>query len=628
MRKVITSTLVIFVLQISFSQAPQKMTYQAVVRNASNALIANSNVGIQISILQGTANGTAVFVEQHAALTNANGLATIEIGNGNAISGSMAGINWANGPYFIKSEIDPSGNTAYSLTATSQLLSVPYALYAENSGSSIPGPEGPQGPTGPQGPAGVTGATGPQGPAGPTGATGPQGPAGPDQQTLSFSSPTLTISGGNSVNLSALINDADANPNNEIQTLSLSGQTLSISGGNSVTLPTGGSGGTLDQAYDFGGSGLGRTITVDAGAVQINNSGTNTTGLEVNSAVNNSTGILVNVSGNGVGFRAESTNAANSFAAIQSNTNSLGSTNSAILGNNSGAGYGVSGQIPGTATGFAAVYGNNLRTTGGVGVNGQGFNGVSGSSNYNQGFGVFGQNNATPNIPSSFFASAVAGVGPIGVQGQTLNGQLPGVYGQNLNNGVIYNNIAVQGSSNTGVGVWGENLDGSYFGVFANGDLGSNGIKTFMIDHPRDPENKYLMHFSIESDEVLNVYRGTAQFNENGEAIVELEDYVELININFTYQLTTINGYAPVYIKEKVKEGKFVIAGGAPDLEVSWQLTGERNDPYLQQHPEKRAVEVDKREGEKGNFLMPALYGQPMQRKINYLPQTELKPEP
>lgn len=523
MRKVLISTLVIFVLQISFSQAPQKMTYQAVVRNASNALIANSNVGIQISILQGTANGTAVFVEQHTALTNANGLATMEIGNGNAISGSMAGINWANGPYFLKSEIDPSGNTAYSLTATSQLLSVPYALYAENSGSSIPGPEGPQGPTGPQGLAGVTGATGPQGPAGPTGATGPQGPAGPDQQTLSFSSPTLTISGGNSVNLSALINDADANPNNEIQTLSLSGQTLSISGGNSVTLPTGGSGGTLDQAYDFGGSGLGRTITVDAGAVQINNSGTNTTGLEVNSAVNNSTGILVNVSGNGVGFRAESTNAANSFAAIQSNTNSLGSTNSAILGNNSGAGYGVSGQIPGTATGFAAVYGNNLRTTGGVGVNGQGFNGVSGSSNYNQGFGVFGQNNATPNIPSSFFASAVAGVGPIGVQGQTLNGQLPGVYGQNLNNGVIYNNIAVQGSSNTGVGVWGENLDGSYFGVFANGDLGSNGIKTFMIDHPRDPENKYLMHFSIESDEVLNVYRGTAQFNENGEAIVELE---------------------------------------------------------------------------------------------------------
>ena len=539
----------------SVAQSPQKMTYQSVVRNASNTLISNSPVGVQISILQESSSGLAVYIERHTVTTNTNGLATMEIGNGTPVSGSFSSINWANGPYYLKSETDPAGGTVYSISATSQLLSVPYALYAETSGG-----------------------------------------------------------------------DADSNPTNEIQTLSLAGQTLSISGGNSVTLPTGsGSGGTLDQAYDFGGAGLGRSITTDAGAVQINNTGLNLTALEINSAVTGSTAVLANVSGVGVGLRAESTNASNSFAAIQGNTNSSGTTNSAILGNNSGAGYGVSGQIPSTATGFAAVYGNNLRTTGGVGVNGIGYNGVSGSSSYNQGFGIFGQNSASPNIPSSFFASAVAGVGSIGVQGQTLNGQLPGVYGQNLNSGFTYNNIAVLGSSNTGVGVWGENLDGSFFGVYSIGDLGASGVKTFMIDHPGDPENKYLKHFSIESDEILNVYRGIAAFDENGEAVVELKDYVELVNMNFTYQLTMINGFAPVYIKEKVSNGQFVIAGGQPGLEVSWQLSGERNDPYMKQHPEKRDVEVEKRSGDQGKYLVPFLYDQPVEKKINYLPQTPLK---
>jgi hypothetical protein len=579
------------------AQAPQKMSYQSVVRNASGELISNSNVGVQISILQGSPTGLSVYIERHTSTTNANGLSSLEIGAGTVIAGSFATIDWAAGPYYLKTETDPSGGTTYSISGTSQLLSVPYALYAANSGSSIPGPQGPQ------------------------------GPAGADEQTLSFSGTSLSISGGNSVDLLSLVNDADSDPLNEIQSLSLVGSTLSISGGNSVTLPSGGSGGTLDQAYDFSSAGAGRTITADAGAVQINNSGTNTVGLEVNTAVNNSTAILTNVSGTGVGFRAESTSAANTFAAIQANTNSSTATNSAILGNNTGAGYGLAGQVMSTATGFAGVYGNNLRTTGGVGVNGIGFNGVSGSSAYNQGFAVFGQNAAAPNIGASAFATGIAGIGGVGVQGQTQNGQLPGVFGQNLNTGITYNNIAVQGSSNTGVGVWGENLDGTFFGVFSVGDLGATGVKTFRIDHPQDPTNKYLQHFSIESDEVLNVYRGNASFDENGEAIVNLENYVELVTTNFTYQLTMINGFAPVYIKEKVNNGQFIIGGGAPGLEVSWQLTGERNDPYLQQHPEKRNVVVEKREGEKGTYLTPALYGQPLQKKTNYLPQTELKPK-
>ena len=369
----------------SFAQAPQKMTYQ---------LVTSATVGMKISVLQGSATGTVVYAETHATSTNSNGLATVQIGGGTLVSGDFTTIDWANGPYFLKTETDPTGGSTYTISGTTQLLSVPYALYAETSGSSTPGPQGPQGiqgPAGPQGATGATGATGPQGPigltgaTGATGATGPQGPAGPDAQTLS-----------------------------------LVGSTLSISGGNSVTL-TSASGNTLDQSYDQGGAGLGRSITTDAGAVQINNSGTNATGLEVNSGVTNSTAVLANMTGVGVGLRAESTSAANTFAAIQGNTNSSTATNSAILGNNSGAGYGVAGQIPSTATGSAAVYGSNLRTTGGSGVSGIGFNGVVGTSQNAQGFGIYGYNNSAATGVSPSLGIGTYGYGFNGVYGQTSN---------------------------------------------------------------------------------------------------------------------------------------------------------------------------------------------------------------
>jgi len=148
------------------AQAPQKFSYQAVIRNGSNALVTNAIVGVKISLLQSSPAGAVVYAERHTPTTNANGLATFEIGAGSRISGMMAGIDWGNGSYYIKTEVDPTGGTLYSVTGTSQLLSVPYALHAAS------GTQGPMGATGPQGPIGMTG------PAGPIGATGPQGPQG------------------------------------------------------------------------------------------------------------------------------------------------------------------------------------------------------------------------------------------------------------------------------------------------------------------------------------------------------------------------------------------------------------------------------------------------------------------
>lgn len=114
-----------------FAQVPQKMSYQAVIRDASNALLITQSVGMQISILQSTPTGTLVYSETQTPTTNTNGLVSLEIGTGTVVSGNFTAINWANGPYFIKTETDPSGGSVYTISGTSELMSVPYALYAK-----------------------------------------------------------------------------------------------------------------------------------------------------------------------------------------------------------------------------------------------------------------------------------------------------------------------------------------------------------------------------------------------------------------------------------------------------------------------------------------------------------------
>lgn len=130
MNKIFTFIAAAMISVSAMAQAPQTLSYQAVVRNSSNVLVLSSAVGMKMSILQGSASGSAVYVETHAATTNANGLVGIEIGAGTPVTGTFASIDWSAGPYFVKSEIDPAGGSTYTITGISQLLSVPYALYA------------------------------------------------------------------------------------------------------------------------------------------------------------------------------------------------------------------------------------------------------------------------------------------------------------------------------------------------------------------------------------------------------------------------------------------------------------------------------------------------------------------
>ena len=122
-----------------FAQAPEKFSFQAVVRNSSNQLVSNAQVGVRVSILHGSTSGNTHYVETHTVSTNANGLITVEVGAGSVLEGTFANLNWANGPWFLKTEIDPNGGNNYSIISVQQLLSVPYALYAKEAGNGFSG---------------------------------------------------------------------------------------------------------------------------------------------------------------------------------------------------------------------------------------------------------------------------------------------------------------------------------------------------------------------------------------------------------------------------------------------------------------------------------------------------------
>ena len=138
MKKLFSLIATIALLSSVFSQSPEKMSYQAVIRNSSNNLVTNFLVGMKISILQGTAEGTVVYMETQSPETNANGLVSIEIGTGST-SDDFSAIDWTNGPYYLKTETDPAGGANYTIVGASQLLSVPYALYSETAGNVFSG---------------------------------------------------------------------------------------------------------------------------------------------------------------------------------------------------------------------------------------------------------------------------------------------------------------------------------------------------------------------------------------------------------------------------------------------------------------------------------------------------------
>ena len=181
----------------------------------------------------------------------------------------------------------------------------------------------------------------------------------------------------------------------------------------------------------------------------------------------------------------------------------------------------------------------------------------------------------------------------------------------------------------TNFGVYGEagvgtyNYAGYFVGdVHLTGTL-TGGTKSFKIDHPLDPTNKYLLHTSVESDEMMNIYNGNVTLDVRGEATVEMPEWFEVLNRDFRYQLTSIGAPGPnLYVAEKVSGNRFRIAGGEPGSEVSWQVTGVRHDPFSEAN--RTVVVQEKPAHEVGKYMHPAAYGMPVTAGVDYHEEREL----
>ncbi len=270
----------IFTTLNSWAQVPQSFSYQAVVRDAQGNIIQNQNVAFQFSIIENSSTGNTVYRETQFATTNNLGLVILAIGNGTAQQGTFSGIQWGNATYFLKVELDITGGSNFIDMGTTQLLSVPYALHAQiadnvqtytaGNGISITGNVIQN--TAPDQIVNINNGTGIS-----ISGTYPDYTVtnnAPDQAvnisgqgatSVTGTYPNFTISSTDNVN------DADADPTNEIQSLSLNGSQLSISSGNTVTLPT--SSFTAGNGIDISGNTINTVWTKSGNNIYNNNSG-------------------------------------------------------------------------------------------------------------------------------------------------------------------------------------------------------------------------------------------------------------------------------------------------------------------------------------------------------------------
>jgi hypothetical protein len=247
---------------------------------------------------------------------------------------------------------------------------------------------------------------------------------------------------------------------------------------------------------------------------------------------------------------------------------------------------GIGAEITGGFGGGAAVVaqgGLNLGNPGGAGIIASG-GGALGSGG-NGGIGVMAQGGVSE--------LQTGGVGIFAIRGsrKDLNPPFDGLAGYFSGNVQITGNISKGGGS-------------------------------FKIDHPLDPENKYLYHSFVESPDMMNIYNGNLTTDANGDAVVELPAYFEALNRDFRYQLTVIGTFAQAIVAEEISGNRFTVKTSAPGVKVSWQVTGVRHDAYANKH--RITVEETKNENERGHYLHPELFNQPEEKSIEWARHPEL----
>jgi hypothetical protein len=331
------------------------------------------------------------------------------------------------------------------------------------------------------------------------------------------------------------------------------------------------------QGRNAGAAGTGAAVRAYGGA---NDGVVATTGSNAKYAI-----VATHSSGSGPFSAAIQANGGQNHGVQASTNNSSGYAVSAV--NNGAAGTAIAGTASGSGNG---VYGNSLsgRALYGFSTSGEGVYGSSSSS-----YGVYGHSSSS-----------------IGVYGNS-SGSWSGYFNGDAR---VANDFQAGGNASVG------DVAGGYLYVYgdltANGTISAN-IKSFKIDHPAAPANKYLVHYSTESNEVLNLYSGTVSLDAAGEALVELPTWFGLLNSDVRYQLTPIGSFSPLFIKNEVVDGRFTIGGGNAGQKVSWHLTARRSDPYMQAHD--APVEVPKTGTERGTYIHPELYGQPADKRVSWM---------
>ena len=310
--------------------------------------------------------------------------------------------------------------------------------------------------------------------------------------------------------------------------------------------------------------------------------------------------------------------------------------------NGTGGYIGVNAQALGNGTGSKyGVYGSAIGDDGDkYGVFGSVFGGGSGKL-----YGVYGSTFwANTNVNRFAVYGYAPGPGPGEAYGGYFDAHKIGVaaYGSGNPVGNCYGLNAwgahTSGNSSFGVnayatgngtnyGVYGEAYGGTtnwagYFdaNVHINGTL-SKTAGSFRIDHPLDPENKYLQHSFVESPDMMNIYNGNVVTDGSGNATVALPDYFSALNKDFRYQLTVIGQFAQAIVSSKVSDNQFSIRTDKPGVEVSWQVTGIRKDAYAEAN--RIQVEVEKNDHEKGKFAHPELFGRDRTMGVGFHPESE-----
>ncbi|AVI49842.1 hypothetical protein C5O00_01130 [Pukyongia salina] len=584
----------------TWAQTPEKMSFQAVVRDAAGDLITDTTIGMQISVLMGSPTGTAVYVETHTPTTNTNGLATVEIGDGTVVTGSFSAIFWELGSYYLKTEIDPAGGTTYTIESTTQLISVPYALLSKDTENKNTLDEAYD-----EGGAGLGKSI--------TADAGPVEIIGDGDFALEvvcdpdFSG--IYVEGVTAIDHAAIYGFGDGDAYGVWG--SNSGASSSLYGWHN------GTGNALDILH----LGTGKGIFLE-------NAGT---GLSLDilqgNPANATTALIASTMGTGgVAFFNTDDNNANLANTLVTNNNAAGSAAQFIitdevagkvngkpavevLTNGKGPGMNVIVMNPAMGADMNAEpavfakhdgYGNgafletpksdNTKSTLEIKNNGTG-----------HGAHIDSFGNPGINVEATLYVEQ-GNSSTVAAKGRTAIFDLHPA-GTSADAAVLIRSSATSGGSSALRVI---PADATKLAAVFEGDVEvasditiggmmSAAAKAFKIDHPLDPENKFLVHNSIESNERVNIYSGNITTDIEGYATVQLPDYMSALNRDYKYQLTIVDKeFAQAIIWEPLNEesNSFVIKTSVPEIKLSWQVTGTRQDTWALENPMQ--VEVAK----------------------------------